>query len=180
MTLLRFSDNDVPSEALIERSSISNTLVIKDCSRAHSGKYSILAQNAAGDKRFDVSVLVQDVPGLCSDLKCENATHDSVSLSWQPPSDDGGSVITNYVVEKRELSRRSWTKVSMTLTRTSTIVQGLGQGESYLFRVSAENMLGVGPGLETKEAIVIKEPLSEYWFLLIVDSNHVMTCFNRR
>lgn len=49
----------IPAEATIEESSISNGMVIKNCTRAHSGIYTIIAKNAAGEKRFDINVLVQ-------------------------------------------------------------------------------------------------------------------------
>lgn len=35
-----------------------------------------------------------------------------MTLSWLPPKDDGGSKITNYVIEKREANRKTWVRVS--------------------------------------------------------------------
>lgn len=65
-----------------------------------------------------------DVPGPCvAPLKCFDVTSDTITLSWDAPEDDGGCAITNYVIEKRESSRRSWTKVLMTVTRTTAVVQ---------------------------------------------------------
>ena len=43
-------------------------------------------------------------------LEVTDVTAESAKLAWNPPKDDGGSRITNYVVEKRE-GVRSWNKV---------------------------------------------------------------------
>ena len=149
-------------DAKISHSGSTYELVIRNCQRHHSGKYSVVASNKGGEKSLDVNVLVQDVPGPCGGpLTPENVTRDTVGLSWKPPKDDGGCAITNYVLEKRESSRRSWTRISMTVTRTSAVVQGLVENESYLFRVSAENILGVGPSIETSLPIAARDPVSE-------------------
>lgn len=35
-------------------------------------------------------------------LEASDMTPETCSLSWKPPKDDGGSSITNYVVEKQD------------------------------------------------------------------------------
>lgn len=51
-------------------------------------------------------------PSAPKELKFDDITKDSVHLTWEPPDDDGGSPLTGYLVEKREVSRKTWTKVS--------------------------------------------------------------------
>ena len=155
-------DEAVPEEAKLGKAGNSHELIIRNCQRHHSGKYSFVAINEAGEKRLTVDVLVQDVPGTCGGpMEPENITRDTIGLSWKPPEDNGGCAITNYVLEKRESSRRSWTRISMTITRTTAVVQGLVENESYMFRVSAENILGVGPPIETALPLVTRDPVSE-------------------
>ena len=152
----------LPEEAKIHESGDIYQLLLRNSQRSHSGKYTVLAVNKAGEKRYDIEILVQDVPGPCGGpIEPTNITRDTIGMSWKPPEDTGGCAITNYVLEKRESSRRSWTKISMTVTRTSAVVQGLVENESYIFRISAENILGIGPPIETSMPLVARDPVSE-------------------
>lgn len=56
-------------------------------------------------------------PSAPKELKFGDITKDSVHLTWEPPDDDGGSPLTGYLVEKREVSRKTWTKVSFFVGR---------------------------------------------------------------
>lgn len=111
-----------------------------------------------------------DVPGPVSQpFQTENLTTDSCKLTWFSPEDDGGSAITNYIIEKREADRRGWTPVTYNVTRQNAVVQGLIQGVAYFFRIAPENIIGMGPFVETPREIVIKEPICKltrpYFFL---------------
>lgn len=78
---------------------------------------------------------------------------DRAMLSWEPPLEDGGSEITNYIVDKRETSRPNWAQVSATVPITSCTVEKLIEGHEYQFRICAENKYGVGDPILTEPAI---------------------------
>lgn len=110
-------------------------------------------------------LLFPDVPGpVGTPFLPDNLTNDSCKLTWFSPEDDGGSPITNYVIQKREADRRAWTPVTYTVTRHNATVQGLIQGKAYFFRIAAENSIGIGPFVETPHEIVIRDPISTYSF----------------
>ena len=68
----------------------------------------------------------------------------SVALSWTAPS-DGGTAITDYVVQWSSNSGSTWTTFSDgTSTTTSATVTGLTNGTAYVFRVAAVNAAGQG------------------------------------
>lgn len=76
-------------------------------------------------------------------LRVTDISKTFVSLSWTKPAFDGGSKITGYSVEKRELPNGRWTKASFTnVIETQFTVSGLTQNCQYEFRVFAKNAAG--------------------------------------
>ncbi len=84
-----------------------------------------------------------------------------VSLSWSAPADDGGSAITDYIVQYKLSSDSSWTTFSDgTSTVTSATVTGLTNDLSYDFRVSAVNAIGTSSPSLTDSATPEATPIS--------------------
>jgi uncharacterized repeat protein (TIGR02543 family) len=70
-------------------------------------------------------------------------TGGSTTIEWIVPTSDGGSPITDYVIEYRVASSGTWTTFSDgTSTATSATITGLTAGNAYEFRVSAKNLIG--------------------------------------
>lgn len=67
----------------------------------------------------------------------------SVSLSWSAPSSNGGSAVTDYLIEYASGGSYS-TFLDGQSSNTSTSVTGLTNGTAYTFRVSAINAAGTG------------------------------------
>jgi len=99
-------------------------------------------------------------------VKIAKMFSDHVKLRWQPPVADGGSEITNYIIEKRETSRANWTLVSSNIHGHSTDsnVEKLIEGHEYEFKVSAENQYGVGEAVMTGP-IMVKNPYGNIMWL---------------
>lgn len=51
-------------------------------------------------------------PSAPRELNVLEVLRSTVQLAWEPPEDDGGSPVTGYIIEKREVSRKTWSKVS--------------------------------------------------------------------
>ncbi|XP_063069289.1 titin-like [Engraulis encrasicolus] len=90
-------------------------------------------------------------PGAPTTVEVSNVSKDSMVVTWERPSDDGGSSITGYIVEKRDKDGVRWTRCNKhAVSELRLRVTGLIEGHSYEFRVSAENEAGVGePSIET-------------------------------
>ena len=126
-------------------------LYVDKSRREDSGKYTITAKNAFGQDSADIEVIVVDKPGPpIGPLVVTDVTAHTISLSWKEPTDDGGSPITGYVVEKTDASYSMWKVVPGFCPKCSFTVKGLDEGKKYKFRVRAENMYGVSEPLEGK------------------------------
>ncbi|XP_051916314.1 titin-like [Hippocampus zosterae] len=81
-------------------------------------------------------------------------TKENITLQWAKPGHDGGSSITGYVVEKKELSDGRWMKANFTnIIENQFTITGLTGGHTYEFRVTAKN--GAGVWSKPSESITI-------------------------
>lgn len=44
-------------------------------------------------------------------LDVSGMTETSFTVGWQPPENDGGTPLIEYIVERRELSKKAWQRV---------------------------------------------------------------------
>ena len=116
-------------------------LTIRDASRLDSGPYTIHADNELGSDSAVIRVVISDRPDPPRFPAVETIGDDFINLSWKPPQWDGGSAITNYVIEKREPSMSSWIRCGTTRFCLHQVT-GLNPQRSYEFRVFAENIYG--------------------------------------
>lgn len=96
-------------------------------------------------------------------------TKESVVITWDVPSVDGGAHVSNYIVEKREANMKSYKTVTTECRKTLFRITGLEEGMHYFFRVLPENIYGVGEPCETSEAVLVCEVPSVPMNLRIVD-----------
>ncbi len=90
------------------------------------------------------NVLGLNYPGLPTSLGA-TPSGTSVALSWTAPVSNGGSAITDYVIEYKTNAASTWTTFSDgTSTSTSATVTGLTGSTAYNFRISTVNANGTG------------------------------------
>lgn len=135
-------------------------LQVKEAKRSDHGKYIIAAKNTCGHAQAFAVVNVLDRPGPCQNLKISYVTKDSCMIAWESPVDNGGSEITNYIVEYRQPNQRGWSIVSSDITKR-LVKANLIENREYFFRVCAENKIGPGPCIETKTPILAINPIDK-------------------
>lgn len=143
--------------ATIDSTSSYTSLVIENVNRFDSGKYNLTVENSSGSKTVTVQVRVLDTPSAPQNLKITAVTKDAVTLTWDPPVNDGGVKIKNYIVEKRESTRKAYATVNANCHQTTFTVEQLLEGCNYYFRVLAENEYGIGLPIETGESVKVSE-----------------------
>lgn len=103
-----------------------------------------------------------DPPFAPRNLKTTEITANSITLLWEPPEHDGGSPISGYLVEKRDMLMNIWTQAGKTEKDTHKLTIGnLFEGQSYFFRVAGINQCGRGIYAETTKPTVAKLPFGK-------------------
>jgi predicted outer membrane repeat protein len=81
---------------------------------------------------------------------------DSATVSWQPPSSDGGEVLSGYEVVANNLTRsESSSPDDVISSATSTQVTGLVPGDLYDFTITAVNSAGSGPLVTSNDVVPV-------------------------
>lgn len=105
-------------------------------------------------------MLSLDAPGPPLNLRVTSYSKDFAALAWDAPETDGGSPIIQYIVEKWDVTRggtANWI-VAGTVSERSFRATKLFQGNSYRFRVTAENVVGTGTPAELADTVIAKLP----------------------
>ena len=83
-------------------------------------------------------------------------------MSWKPPKSDGGTPLTKYILESRDVRRAHWSKVGEVKPEVTTFTVGkLLLNNEYLFRVSAVNAEGHGEPLTSDKSAKPTKKLSK-------------------
>ena len=103
------------------------------------------------------------MPGPPAKPTCENVDKTTITVSWTPPENDGGSPVTGYIIERCDVTRGRWVKCnSERVTELSFTVPELNEGANYQFRVSAENAAGVGKPSPISDTFTAKLPFGKH------------------
>jgi titin len=115
--------------------------------------FRVAAVNAAGTGDFSAesAPVTPSAPAPAPTNLTPTFGDGSVGLAWTAPGSDGGTPITDYVIEYRtDVIGSSWTTFADGVgTGLTATVTGLTNGTAYRFRVAAVN--GVGTGTYSSE-----------------------------
>ena len=84
---------------------------------------------------------------------------DFADLVWAEPESDGGQPITQYIVERRDVTKSAFVRVGVTDAVKLTIkASKLTEKSVYMFRVAAVNGAGQSEWAELSEPVTAKYP----------------------
>ncbi|KAM4794762.1 myomesin-3 [Rhinophrynus dorsalis] len=133
------------------------------------GFYTVCVPSPSGYQEQSAYVFVRDakpekfgVPGSPLCVRCHDVYRDCLLLSWTPPSDDRGSPVDGYYVERCDISTNQWIRCNEVPTKICRFpVSGLIEGKTYRFRVQAVNKAGISLPSKPSEPVTMKDPPAE-------------------
>jgi len=133
----------------ISVSSATSPISITGLTAGTAYTFTVTATNAFGISNASSasnSVTTANVPGAPTSVTAADTGIDGEALiAWTAPGSNGGSAITDYIVEYSLNAGSSYTVFADgTSTATSATVTGLTIGTTYIFRVKAVNVIGTG------------------------------------
>lgn len=148
-------DNNGQYQVIVTRS-FTSLVFSNGVDRKDAGFYVVCAKNRFGIDQKTVELDVADVPDPPRGLKVSDVSRDSVNLTWSEPATDGGSKITNYIIEKCATTAERWLRVAQSRETRYTVVNLFGKTR-YQFRVIAENKFGQSKPSEPTDPVLTKE-----------------------
>lgn len=87
-----------------------------------------------------------------------DTTDHSITVTWDPPADNGGADIFGYQVDKAVAGSKDWSRATERPWKNHTFtVYGVREGAKYIVRVVAVNSAGEGaPGMT--DAVIVRNP----------------------
>jgi len=93
---------------------------------------------------------------------------DYVVLSWESPDSDGGSALTGFVVERKDVTKTSFVSAGRCDAATFSFkVTKLIEGNDYQFQVAAENDVGQSDWASLDKPVKAKLGFGNYSYLFL-------------
>lgn len=148
-----------PSETSPYNVEVTNhyvTLRINNPSNEMSDTYKLKLSNELGSDTCEVKIKILGLPSPPRFLIAENVGSDNVMISWKEPTNDGGTAISSYVIERLDCTppvveegqeppppapEPQWQRVHMT-KQTTYNDENVFSSHKYQYRVIAQNLQG--------------------------------------
>lgn len=125
--------------------------------------------------------LISGPPTSPEKFRYTERTKTTLTLTWKPPRNDGGSPILGYIIEKRRQDQPAFQPVSKDLCPDLTLtVENLDELHMYEFRAKAVNSMGESdPSILVTVVIQDDEGLSGHGLsTLPKQDRHLSTLYN--
>ncbi|KAM3933469.1 myomesin-3 isoform 2-T2 [Leptodactylus fuscus] len=133
------------------------------------GFYTVSLPAASGHQEQTAYMFVRDskpnkpgIPGSPLSVQCNDIQKDCLLLSWTPPSDDRGSPIIGYFIERLDVSTNEWIQCNQIPAKICKFpIGGLTEGKTYQFRVKALNQAGVSHPSKPSDPVTMRDSVQE-------------------
>ncbi|KAG7472129.1 hypothetical protein MATL_G00105310 [Megalops atlanticus] len=140
-----------PKKVNVRNSDKDSILFIRTAERDHSGNYEMTVKVESFEDKATIVIQVVEPPGPPTSIKLVDSWGFNAALEWAPPKDTGNTEITGYTIQKADKKTGEWFTVLEHYHRLTATISDLIMGNSYSFRVFAENKCG-----RSEEAAITK------------------------
>lgn len=74
-----------------------------------------------------------------------------IDFKWRPPKDNGGSPITDYILERQQIGRNSWKKLGKIGPEPKYRDTDVDHGRKYCYHIRAETDQDISEMMETDD-----------------------------
>ncbi|KAM7411848.1 hypothetical protein PAMA_021701 [Pampus argenteus] len=142
----------------IRNSDKDSILFIRAAQREDSGVYEMTVKVDSFEDKATITLQIVELPGPPASVKLVDTWGFNAALEWTPPKDNGNTEIIGYTIQKADRKTGEWFTVLDHYHRLTATVSDLIMGNSYAFRVFAENKVGLSEmGTVTKAVATIQK-----------------------
>ncbi|XP_028265554.1 myosin binding protein Ha isoform X2 [Parambassis ranga] len=142
----------------IRNSTNDSIIFIRTAQREDSGVYEMTVKVDSFEDKATITLQIVELPGPPASVKLVDTWGFNAALEWTPPKDNGNTDITGYTVQKADRKTEEWFSVLEHYHRLTATVSDLIMGNSYKFRVFAENQVGMSEkSAVTKDVATIQK-----------------------
>ncbi|TDH13682.1 hypothetical protein EPR50_G00036080 [Perca flavescens] len=136
----------------IEKSSSHSRLLLTKCQRKTTGEIKIKIKNECGTTEAISQLVVLDKPTPpLGPVDIIEASAACIDFKWRTPKDNGGSPITDYILERQQIGRNSWKKLGKIGPEAKYRDTDVDHGRKYCYHIRAETDQGVSEMMETDD-----------------------------
>uniref|UniRef100_A0A3Q3AD20 Immunoglobulin-like and fibronectin type III domain-containing protein 1 n=1 Tax=Kryptolebias marmoratus TaxID=37003 RepID=A0A3Q3AD20_KRYMA len=136
----------------IEKSSSHSRLLLSRCQRKDTGEIKIKLKNDHGFTEAVSQLIVLDKPTPpLGPAEVMESSASCIEFKWRPPKDDGGSPVTNYILERQQVGRNTWKKIGELPAVPKHRDTDVDRGRKYCYRIRAVTSEGTSEVMETDE-----------------------------
>uniref|UniRef100_A0A8C8BTX8 Myosin-binding protein H n=1 Tax=Oncorhynchus tshawytscha TaxID=74940 RepID=A0A8C8BTX8_ONCTS len=148
-----------PKRANIRTSDTDSILFVRQAERVDSGSYEMCVKVEDFEDKAAIIIQIIELPGPPASIKVADVWGFNVALEWTAPKDNGNTEITGYTVQKADKKTGDWFNILEHYTRLNATISDLIMGNTYTFRIFAENKCGLSEecARTKEEATIVKE-----------------------
>ncbi|XP_034725239.1 immunoglobulin-like and fibronectin type III domain-containing protein 1 [Etheostoma cragini] len=136
----------------IEKSSSHSRVLLTKCQRKTTGEIRIKIKNECGTTEAISQLVVLDKPTPpLGPVEIIESSAACIDFKWRVPKDNGGSPITDYILERQQIGRNSWKKLGKIGPEAKYRDIDVDHGRKYCYHIRAETDQGISEMMETDD-----------------------------